>query len=269
MKKKIKGILLASAVVLGMNGCESVKQIKLPDGQIGEEYSMMLVADTRNGLSRYIKMHDYGFRMRPSLINIPGNKTITLKVEAYTMKGGNYKVALTPGSGGLKPTLMTNIPEQNSGTFSLYPMILNGVKPLSCKTGNKQGYTTKYLECKYNKQTLIKSIGKLDGPVGKQWEINGFLVDETNDGTSSDAWKCSQPYIPELFAAKNSSQRLAVKEKQRLCIASKYGISLYRNPLGLLEDVNDKVNYNQVMFGKKHYRFAVKNNKEILKFLSK
>jgi len=62
MNKKVKGILLASAVVLGMNGCESVKQIKLPDGQVAEEYKMMLVADTRNGLSRYIKMHDYGFR---------------------------------------------------------------------------------------------------------------------------------------------------------------------------------------------------------------
>ena len=269
MNKKVKGILLASAVVLGINGCESVKQIKLPDGQVGEEYSMMLVADTRNGLSRFIKMDAYGFRMNPSLIKIPGSKTITLKVKAYTMRGGNYKVAFTPGSGGLKPTLMTNIPEQNSGTFSLYPMILNGVKPLSCKTGKKPGYTTKYLECKYNKQALIKSIGKLDGPVGKQWKINGFLVDETNDGIPSDAWKCSQPYIKELFTAQNSSQRRAVKEKQHLCIASKYGISLYRNPLGMLDDVNDKVSYNQVMFGKKHYRFAVKNNEEILTFLSK
>jgi len=269
MNKKLKGILLASAVVLEMNGCESIKQIKLPNGQVAEEYSLTQVADTRNGLSRFIKMYDYGFRINPTLINIAGSKTIILKVEAYTMRGGNYKVAFTPGSGGLKPTLMTNIPEQNSGTFSLYPMILNGVQPISCKTDNKPGYTRKYLECKYNKQALIKSIGKLDGPAGKQWEINGFMVEETNDGTPSNAWKCSQPYVKELYAAQNSSQRRAVKEKQRLCIASKYGINLYKNPLGMLEDVNDKVNYNQIMFGKKHYRFAVKNNEEILKFLSK
>lgn len=265
---------MAMLFIAGMllNGCgESTKPITLPNGKQGYEYtSLMQMADTRNALNRYTKMYDSGFRMRTSLVNIPGSKRVTLKVKAYVTGNQNYKMALTPGSGGLKPTLMTNIPKQTTGAFSLYPMILNGVKPLLCKSGNEPGTTIKHLECEYDKQALIKSIGKLDGLVGgKQWPINGFMVDETNDGTPSEAWKCSQPYTQELFAAKSINETKAVRQKQQSCIAQKYGITLRTDLLGLKDNINTKLSYEQIMFGKKHYRLGVRSNEDLLRFLSK
>ncbi|HIQ27732.1 MAG TPA: hypothetical protein EYH42_04455 [Sulfurovum sp.] len=241
MNKKLKGILLASAVVLGMNGCvESVKPITLSNGQKAEQYSLSWGADPRHShfFYRYAHlMYDKGFRMKVSMINIHGSTTVTLKVKEWQNKGLD---------------------------FSLHPMILNGVKPLSCSSSKKPGYAIRYLECQYNKRALINSMGKPFGPKEKNWKLHGIFVDESANGTLSEAWKCSKKYLPSYYAASNMAERISIKYKASDCVKQVYKI--YRPTPGPIEDY---FTYEMAAFGNKHYRFNTKSDKEFIQFLSK
>jgi len=240
MNTTIKLLLAASASILTINGCvESSQQITLPNGKQATEYtSLILTEDSRHLFSRFASlMHKRGFKMNISMINVHGSKTVTLKVKEWQTSGLD---------------------------FSLHPMTLNGVKPVGCKSSKEPGYAIRYMECTYDKQALIKSMGKPYGPAGKGWKLNGLIVDESPNGTLSEAWKCSQKYLYDYFETENMLKRVQIGYKASDCVKKVYKI--YRPTPGPIEDY---FSYPMAAYGNKHYRFSVRSNEDFINFLSK
>lgn len=239
----MKKVLVSITALLALSGCvpPKVQQVTLENGKTAQEYRLFLQADHRHLLNRYGKlMYDKGLRMDASMINIPGSKYVILKVKEYQINGMN---------------------------FSLYPMRLNGIKPISCKSSKKPGYAIRFLECKYSKSAIRNSVIR-----NQKQGLNGLIVDESPNDTLSEAWKCSKKYYPQYKQAENVFGRMSIrKQYQRECIEPAYFPNKVHSPT-LMPDglIEDQFTYKMAAFGNKHYRFAVdKDNKEFLKFLSK
>ena len=238
----MKHSLIFITTLLVLTGCvSSPKQITLPNGQTAEKYTLFQNNDHRHLLARYsLLSYKRGLRMDASMINVPGSKYVTLKVKEYQINGKN---------------------------FTLHPITLNGIKALSCKSSTRPGYAMKFLECKYDKASIRNSVLK-----NQQNNINGLVVDESPNGTLSEAWKCSKKYYSAYKKASNVLGRMSIRKKyQRECIEPVYFPNKTHRatliPDGLIEP---KFTYHMAVTGNKHYRFSVdKDNKKFLKFLSK
>jgi len=242
-KKTLSTIALTATALLMLQGCvpPAVSSVTTATGKKVETYSLFLQNDHRHILYRYPKlMYDKGLRMNASMINVAGSNTVTLKVEEYQIHGRD---------------------------FTLHPITLNGIKPLSCKKGKIPGRARRTLECTYNKAAIRNSV-----IANQKKGLNGLIVDESPNGTLSEAWKCSQKYYPAYQSAGNVFGRMRVRNQfQRECMEPIYFPgTVHSNPLALDGIIENRFSYRMAAAGNKHYRFSVdKDNKKFLEFLSK
>ncbi len=240
----MKKTFVTTVALLLLQGCivpPKVNNITMDNGKTAQEYRLFLQGDHRHLLGRYANlMYDKGLRMDASMINIPGSRYVILKVKEYQINGLD---------------------------FSLHPISLNGIKPISCKSNKKPGYAIRFLECKYSKKDIRNSVIK-----NQNQGLNGLIVDESPNNTLSEAWECSKKYYPQYKQAENVFGRMSVRKRyQRECIEPAYFPNKVHTPT-LMSDgiIENEFTYRMSAFGNKHYRFSVdKDNKEFLKFLSK
>jgi hypothetical protein len=239
--KLSKMILSLGVISLITTGClENVKQVQMANGQHADEWQSLGHTNDPKHILNYEKMsYKYKIITRAKMLNVPGSKIVTLKVKRHQVGGRD---------------------------FSLHPMALNGIKPISCKSGKKPGYAVRTLECTYNKAALRNTI------LNRTVVANGMLVDESPNGTLSEAWKCSKKYGPKFYATKNIFKRMSIRSDYgNECLNPHYFNN--QKHFGVIGDkalLEDYFTYRMAAYGNKHYRFAVdEGNKEFLKFLSK